>query len=306
MFDGESGRGDLGRHTGYGNRRKSVNKQASGASREYMIPKSAVLLALVTLAWAQTPPVAPHDSIFKDTLVEMSWPQVKEAGQRHAIVLFPIGVVEEHGPHMDLSPDIILACMMSRNLKAQLAARGIEAVIAPPYYWGITDDTSEFPGSFSVQPETMKTVLKESIANLGRWGFERVYLVNLHGNRKQGMVVRTVAEEMTAAGPMKVLNFGGLLAGPRPAAKPGKFSPDYHSGADETKTIWDYYPAKVNVEVAKKLEPQKGFLPLGYAGDPARFMEYGEGREDFEKAAQRAAEHIAKQLKAESQSAVRP
>ncbi len=264
-----------------------------------MIRISALWLSLALVLAAQSVAVPAHDSIFKDTLVDLSWPQVKEAGQRHALVIFPMAVVEEHGPHLDLSPDIYLTCLFARNMKAQLAARGIEAVIAPPYYFGINTDTGAFPGSFSVRPETMKAVFQDAVGNLGRWGFERVFLANLHGDRLQRKTVSEIAQELTATGPVKVYDIGPLLAGPFPPPKPGKFAPDYHAGADETKAMWDYYPARVNPKVAKTLEPQKTFQPRGFAGDPAHFMEYGAGREVIELLGQRAAERIAALVEAE-------
>jgi creatinine amidohydrolase len=93
--------------------------------------------------------IQPDKSIFKDTMVEMSWQEVQKAAKNGAVVIFPIAVVEEHGPHMDLSPDIYLTSLGCRFLKQDLAKKGIEAIIAPPYYWGINQATGDFPGSFT-------------------------------------------------------------------------------------------------------------------------------------------------------------
>jgi creatinine amidohydrolase len=214
-------------------------------------------------------------------------------------VLFPIGVVEEHGPHLDLSPDIYLTCLLARNMKAQLSAKGVEAVIAPPYYWGINEDTSGFPGSFSVKPETMQAVLRESIGALGRWGFDRVLLVSLHGDRVHRKTISALVEEMKANTSIRVQEIGPLLAGPFPPPKPGAYSPDFHAGANETKAMWDYYPGKVKPHIAKTLPPQPSFQPRGYAGNPAGFMETGQGREIIELLGRRAAERLQAQLEAD-------
>ncbi len=56
------------------------------------------------------PPITTHGySIFDETMVDMAWPQVERAAREAAIILFPIGVIEEHGPHMGLGVDTYLA-----------------------------------------------------------------------------------------------------------------------------------------------------------------------------------------------------
>jgi creatinine amidohydrolase len=109
----------------------------------------AFTLIGVTVYGAVENDIQPDNSIFKDTMVDMTWPEVKKAAENGAIVLFPIAVVEEHGPHMDLSPDIYQTCLGCRFLKQELEKKGIHSVIAPPYYWGINAATGRFPGSFT-------------------------------------------------------------------------------------------------------------------------------------------------------------
>lgn len=42
-------------------------------------------------------------SVFKDTMVEMTWQEIQAESHKGAIVLLPVGIVEAHGPHLDLS-----------------------------------------------------------------------------------------------------------------------------------------------------------------------------------------------------------
>ena len=48
-------------------------------------------------------------NIFKDTMSEMTYEQVEKLVEQEAIVLFPVGIIEEHGPHLPLGTDIYLA-----------------------------------------------------------------------------------------------------------------------------------------------------------------------------------------------------
>ncbi len=48
-------------------------------------------------------------TIFEDTLADMTFLEVEESARNNAVVLFPIAVIEEHGPHMCLGTDVYLA-----------------------------------------------------------------------------------------------------------------------------------------------------------------------------------------------------
>ena len=48
-------------------------------------------------------------NIFKDTISEMTYEQVENLVAQEAVVLLPIGIIEEHGPHLPLETDIYLA-----------------------------------------------------------------------------------------------------------------------------------------------------------------------------------------------------
>jgi hypothetical protein len=73
-------------------------------------------------------------SIFDGTMVDMTYPEIEKAAQEKAIVLFPTGVIEEHGPHLPLGVDTYEAYIKAKLLKAELEKKGIRALIAPPFY----------------------------------------------------------------------------------------------------------------------------------------------------------------------------
>lgn len=116
-------------------------------------------------------------SVFQDTMADMTYPQIEEAAKKDLPVLFPVGVIEEHGPHLCLGTDTYLAFHLCQLVRTKLAAQQIDSLIAPPFYWGINSATSGFAGSFTVKPETMVSVLLDILGCLKRWGFSQVFLV---------------------------------------------------------------------------------------------------------------------------------
>lgn len=216
-------------------------------------------------------------SIFTDTMVEMTWIEVKNAAENKKIVLLPIGIIEEHGPHMDLSPDVYMAYLFCKLLKRKLHKKSIQSIIAPPFYWGISNDVKKYPGTFSVRPETMKALLIDIFTSLDSWGFENIFIVNSHGDHTHIEMINASIQEIRKSLKIKVYELSSIdihVENPPifPPQREDRYKPDYHAGAVETAAMHTFYPEKVNIDIAKDLKPQSSFDPLGYCGDPANFI----------------------------------
>src|SRR5512147_712424 len=87
-------------------------------------------LAAATPAAGQATKAAPTArqgySIFRETLVDLPWPEVKKLAEARPVVLVPIGVIEEHGPHLSLGADTYLTYEVSVGIKHRLGERGIQ------------------------------------------------------------------------------------------------------------------------------------------------------------------------------------
>jgi len=214
-----------------------------------------------------TPPGFEGYSIFHQTMVDLPWPEIKQAAQDGAIVLFPVAVIEEHGPHMGLGADVYLTYLWSKLTRQALQARGIQTLIAPPYYWGINVSTGAFPGSFTVRADTMKAVFYDIHASLRRWGFKFVFSMNLHGDPRHRSVLTEAVQTSRDE-----LGMGAYLVSPQAPRFPGASLPnEIHAGAYETARMAAGFPMDVKTEIAKTLKPSNGFEPGGYYGDPAQF-----------------------------------
>lgn len=125
-------------------------------------------------------------SIFTETIVDLPY---TEAAAQRSPVLLPVGVVEEHGPHLPLGVDIYGSCILARLTRQELRALGHDAVIAPPFYWGINHVTSGFTGSFRTRPEVARELLIDIGASLAHDGFDTLHVVNHQGDAKHAEVV---------------------------------------------------------------------------------------------------------------------
>ncbi len=250
-------------------------------------------------------------NIFKDTMSEMTYKQIEELAKQDTIVLFPIGVIEEHGPHISLDSDINWSCAICVKVKEKLYSLGCKSVIAPPYYWGVNHCTGGFAGSFSLSPETMSQVIFEILGNLKKFGFNKIFCFNYHGdslhinsiieaikraNSDLDISVRLVLEamELELHGWQGNESFLTAFDPPYPLEWFAETDPqeqgllDIHAGAFETAVMKYFCPEQVNTDMALKLSSSsldgkglekwlqggaiaKEAVPLGYAGNPAGY-----------------------------------
>lgn len=244
------------------------------------------------------------NGMFHDTLVNMTWKDIQDHVNHHALVLLPLGVLEEHGPHLCLGTDIFTAHIHSVFVKQQLKNKGLRVVIAPPFYWGICQSTGGFIGSFQVRKETARSLLFDILASLAEFGFRNVYGVNAHGDIEHNIVLieafREASEKLSINASYtfseSILHHYGLK-GSEPYICPIKQQAikvstssyaDVHGGDIETAVINHFYPDLVDIQRAKKLPPvrleddenmtwlygghTKQLSPEGYVGAPADYV----------------------------------
>lgn len=242
-------------------------------------------------------------SIFHETMADMTYQEVEDAAKQNTIVLWPMGAIEEHGPHLPLGTDIYNAYIEFKQTARLLKTAGKSVVIAPPMYWGINEATASFGGSFTVRPSTLKSLIEDGFMSFRKDGFKTVYIVPGHNDRLHNLTIVEGVEMARAttgvrgfvilSPPMRDrLGLTGsephvLIAGPAgpPAGASQQFL-EVHAGAGETSTVWRFFPELVKAKMIPTLAPtrygpddlaewRKGWenarrkTPLGYFGDPA-------------------------------------
>jgi len=131
------------------------------------------------------PPITSRGySIFNETMVDMTWMEIEQAAKDGAIILFPTAGITEHGPHMPCGIDTYETYLSSKLIRRELQKRGIQALIAPPFYWAINERMVRYPGSFSISPDVYKGLLLDVFKNLKGWGFENVFFGNWHSENE--------------------------------------------------------------------------------------------------------------------------
>jgi creatinine amidohydrolase len=110
--------------------------------------------------------------------------------------LWPIGVIEQHGPHLPTGTDVYIPTARARLVQAGLRQWSVEALVAPPYYWGINVVSGSFPASYGIRPDLMREVLADILGGFAADGFRQVYCFSGHGDALHN---RTIHEAIALA-----------------------------------------------------------------------------------------------------------
>ena len=186
------------------------------------------------------------------------WPELLE----RPLLVVPLGSVEQHGPHLPLATDTVVAGAVVR------AADLGDAVVAPAIPYGASGEHEGFPGTVSIGTEALTTLLVEYGRSACRWA-GRLLVVNGHGGN---------LDALRRAVPL--LRTEGRDVAWFPCGVPGG---DAHAGRTETSLLLHVEPPAVRTDrsvpgvttpVAELLprlraEGVRGVSPTGVLGDPA-------------------------------------
>ena len=90
--------------------------------------------------------------------------------------MLPLGATEQHGPHLPLDTDTVIA----RTVAESAAGRVTAAVVAPVIAIGASGEHAGFAGTLSIGTEVLAAMIVEIVRTAGP-EFDRVVIVNAHG-----------------------------------------------------------------------------------------------------------------------------
>lgn len=129
-------------------------------------------------------PPAGHSSGY--ALHEMTWPEAGVALGHAKLAIIPVGSTEQHGPHLRLSTDTVIAEQFALRLAAALAPR---AIVVPALPFGVSYHHMAFPGTLTLSPDTLQLVLTELVESLQRHGVEAFFFLTGHGGNEATLQV---------------------------------------------------------------------------------------------------------------------
>jgi mycofactocin precursor peptide peptidase len=176
-------------------------------------------------------------------LGDATWPEVDGIARRRPgdqvpapIVLVPVGSTEQHGPHLPLATDTIIA----EELTGRAVHHTDGLMIGPTISVSASGEHADFPGTLSIGSQVMTSVIVELVRSAD-WA-AGVVLVNGHGGNHEAIVdaISTVNAEGRRA----------LAWWPNWPRRRDGGPADLHAGRIETSMMLAIDPGLVRLELA--------------------------------------------------------
>ena len=189
---------------------------------------------------------------------DLTSPDVDRLDRDRTVLLLPVGSVEQHGRHMPLGTDTMLAHAVSLGAAA-LPEAGAVVVLPPPWY-GFSPHHMRFPGTVTLSVATMTALVGDIVGSVVAHGFRRIVIVNGHGGNAG--IVDVLAADLGArhdgvariAGLTYFLLAQGAIAGIRESG-PGGMG---HACEFETAMMLHHHAGLVHPERAVVAYPDTG------------------------------------------------
>ena len=104
----------------------------------------------------------------------LTWIEAEKAFKEYDVVVIPLGArTKEHGPHLPLNNDWIMAEYLTKRVSEQ-----VDAIITPTLQYGFYPSFTEYPGSVTLSLETSQRMVEDICLSLNRYGVNKFYVLN--------------------------------------------------------------------------------------------------------------------------------
>jgi creatinine amidohydrolase len=164
----------------------------------------------------------------------------EEARRKANLAVLPVGSFEQHGDHLPLTTDTLIACLISSRL-----AREYGLFLLPPVTISCSHEHEDFSGTVSISAATLISTIEDILASLARSGIRRLAIVNGHGGN---YVLSNITRQANAVSRSRVVLFPGRddwNAARSHAAMVTNGHDDMHGGELETSILLHAHPKLV-------------------------------------------------------------
>ncbi len=217
---------------------------------------------------------------------DLTGPQVSELLTDRSILVQPLGAIEQHGPHLPLSTDSVVATAVA---EAAVAAVGeeLDVWLLPTLEYTKSNEHAWSAGTVWLSATTLLAVLDDLGRCIATTPAKRLVFLNGHGGNSALLNVAN-RELRLAHGLMTFLTHPGVPADQGGSSPADELGMGVHGGTEETSMMLHLAPNLVDMSKAERRVPEaialnkyvrfggrvsfgwlsNDFYPDGYIGDP--------------------------------------
>jgi creatinine amidohydrolase len=241
-------------------------------------------------------------------LEELTWTEVDALDRAKTLFILPVGMLEQHGPHLPVGADTLAVVYETLAVAQQVsrASPGWNIVMLPAVAYGHSGanqlgDLPIHPGTYALRQSTFRSLLADIGSQLAQNGFRWIFVLNGHGAPSHSIATDDACDFVSERFSVTMLHVTSLFrADPQIQARGAQmnetffsdaeiasFGMDVHAGVAETAGILAVRPDLVRPEyrtlpsqAGKSLEELRAIATTpgwqGYLSSPAHATpEYG-------------------------------
>jgi creatinine amidohydrolase len=184
---------------------------------------------------------------------DIHWPDISGADPARWIAVLPLAATEQHGPHLPVGTDVMIAQAYLARVR-ELLADTIPATFLPLQPVGISTEHVDYPGTLTLPTEIALQSWMALGISVARAGIKKLVMVTSHGGNSAAMSL--VAQDLRARYGLLAVSTGWARFG----APEGLFSAEelrhgVHGGAVETSIMLARYPEQVRNQAIADFRP---------------------------------------------------
>jgi creatinine amidohydrolase len=190
---------------------------------------------------------------------DIHWPDISAAEAARWIAVLPLAATEQHGPHLPVGADIMIAQAYLARVR-ELLSNDIPATFLPLQPVGISTEHIDYPGTLTLPTEVALKAWMALGTSVARAGIKKLVMVTSHGGNSAAMTL--VAQDLRAScGLLAVTTAWSRFGAPEGLFPAEELRHGIHGGAVETSImlarferhvragkIADFHPASVAME----------------------------------------------------------
>jgi creatinine amidohydrolase len=226
--------------------------------------KRAVSVLLLSfnalLALAQTNRSATRETAMADRsrihkIEELRWPQIDALNRERTLFILPIGMLEEHGPHLPIGADTFGVLYEANGVSRQIskALSGWNVVMMPTINYGQGGANQAggilvHSGTYAIRQSTLRSLVADVGGQVAQNGFKWIFVMTGHGAPANTIAINEACDFISETFNVTMLHLTALFKGDAGIQSKGKgvdakhfsaaerasFGMDVHAGVGET------------------------------------------------------------------------
>ena len=181
------------------------------------------------------------------------WPDIAKQDAARWIAVLPLAATEQHGPHLPLRTDVLIADAYLARVR-ELLPDNIPATFLPVVEIGISTEHTDYPGTLTLSADAALKAWMAIGESVVRAGIKKLVMVSSHGGNSAAMTI--VAQDLRAKHRLLAVT----TAWSRFGAPEGLFTAEelrhgIHGGAVETSIMLAHAPHEVRNDAIRNFEP---------------------------------------------------